>query len=223
MSPIHENLLPKLSLGMGGFKASKHFPGVALIKPQSGPVLVKILPEDERFGSCQIHALNSDVSTQQHQETSPQSHTITCSPSFYLEDTSAYINFHSSTCCHGHVSLPALISHIPAPFSPQPSACVVCHRQPLSGHSHGSRAPNGNWNMELLPPKFPFSSPPFPSHHLAALPSNKSSSSAPCLGKLPLLTVLESPKRGSRACSREGSHNKAAEEAVTPERRIGSS
>lgn len=77
MSPIHKNLLPKLSLGMGGFKASKHFPGVALIKPQSGPILVKILPEDVSFESSQIHALNSDVSTQEHWETSPQTRTVT--------------------------------------------------------------------------------------------------------------------------------------------------
>lgn len=51
MPPIHKDLLPKLSLGVGGFKGSEHFPGAALIKPQSGPILVEILPEDARAGS----------------------------------------------------------------------------------------------------------------------------------------------------------------------------
>lgn len=106
--------------------------------------------------------------------------------------------------------------------SPALSLCSLSQTA-LSGHSHGTRAPNGNWNMELLPHKFPFYPPPLPCHHLAALPSKKSSSSAPCLGKLLLLTALESPKHGSRACSRKSLHNKVTEEAVITERRFGSS
>lgn len=121
------------------------------------------MAEDVRFWSSQIHALNSDVPTQQPQETSPQSHSI--SPSFYLEDTSANINFHSSPCCHGHVSVPALPSHIPAPFFPQPSALAARHSQPLSGHSW-----QRGWNMELLPHKFSFSSPSLSPSACSAFP-----------------------------------------------------
>lgn len=109
---------------------------------------------------------------------------------------------------------------VPTHFFLQLWAFGACHRQSLSGHSHGSRAPNGNWNMEPLPHQLPFPSPPFLCHHLAALPSNKPSSSTPCLGKLLFLTPLESPKHGSRDYSSVGLHNKVTKEAVITEQRF---
>lgn len=127
---------------------------------------MEILPEDVRSGSSQIRALNSDVSTQQHQETSPQGHTI--SPSFYLEDTRAFIKFHSMATSPCLPSLPTPL--LPLFPCPQPPAH---HSQPLSGHSHGSRAPNGNgiWSCSLTNSP----SPPLPllvTIWLLSLPTN---------------------------------------------------
>lgn len=72
----------------------------------------------------------------------------------------------------------------------------------------------GIWSRSLA------NSPPFLCHHLAALPSNKSSSSTPCLGNLLFLTPLESPKRGSRDYSSVDLHNQVTKEAVITERRF---
>lgn len=108
--------------------------------------------------------------------------------------------------------LPSLPTSL-LPFFPSPQPLQLVTASLCQG-THGSGA--GIWSCSLTNSP----SPPLPCHHLPALPSH---SSAPCLGKLLLGAVLESPERGSRACSREALHNKVPGEAVIAEQRFGSS
>lgn len=142
------------------------------------------------------------------------------SPNFNVADASTYINFYSSTCYHGHIYLLSLIF----PYSLPTSFCSSRLLQLATDSFYQGilmlaepQMETGIWNHSLTNSP----SSPLPScHHLAVLPSNKSSSSTPCLGKLLLLTPLESPKRGSRDYSSVGLHSKVTKEAVITEQRF---